>query len=118
MTRALLLVLVALVSPAVASAASAPVPITPAAIAQDDGLALDASWLYRPGDDPAWADRAFDDSAWEAIATPNMPLAKRPASGWPGIGWFRLHLDVDPALAGTPVALCLSHNGASEVYVD
>jgi serine phosphatase RsbU (regulator of sigma subunit) len=38
--------------------------------------------------------------------------------GWPGIGWFRLRLSVDGNLVGTPVSLGLTHNGASEVYLD
>jgi len=118
MPRALLLLLMLLVSPALAAAAPAPVAVTPDAIARDEGLSLENGWLYHPGDDPAWADPALDDSTWEAIASTVMPPAKRPAAGWPGIGWFRLHLVVDPALAGTPLALRLSHNGASEVYVD
>jgi hypothetical protein len=74
-------------------------------------------WRYRRGDDLGWADPAYDDSSWEA-ADPLLVAGQVPKSGWFGIGWFRLHMAVDSALLGKPLALWISQMGASEVYVD
>jgi serine phosphatase RsbU (regulator of sigma subunit) len=100
------------------AAAAEPLVVTPDALAAENGIGLDQRWLYHPGDDPAWAAPGLDDSAWEPLDSPRMWPGQRPAAGWPGIGWFRLRLAVDPALAGMPVALLVTHPGASEVYVD
>lgn len=116
-----LVILVALVSPVVAQAPGAPVgpvAVTPAAIANYKTIQLRGAWRYHPGDDPAWADPSFDDSAWETLESPRQLGGANTKSGWPGIGWFRLRLAVDPELAGVPIAIQLFHNGASEIYVD
>ena len=75
------------------------------------------AWRYHPGDDFSWADPAIDDSEWE-IVDPGLRSGDLPQSGWDGIGWFRLHLYVDPALAGKNVALLIRQVGATEVYLD
>ena len=75
-------------------------------------------WKYQSGDDPAWADPQFDDRAWETLHGTAITLDNIPKSGWRGIGWFRLRLQVDPALANQPLALVMVHFGASEIYLD
>ncbi|MFQ5606166.1 MAG: ATP-binding protein, partial [bacterium] len=82
-----------------------------------DGIKLINNWKYHSGDNPAWALPDFDDSGWE---TTNTLLRRKelPASGWPGIGWFRLHLAVDSTLANVPVGLRVSPLGASEIYLN
>ena len=75
-------------------------------------------WKYAPKDDPRFADPQFDDRAWETLNGTAITLDSIPQSGWRGFGWFRLRLQVDPALANQPLALVLVHYGASEVYVD
>ncbi len=79
--------------------------------------ALTEAWRYRPGDDPAWAAAELDDSSWENV-DPRLRSTEWLASGWDGIGWFRLHLRLDPALTATPVAAYMQQWGASEVYLD
>ena len=75
-------------------------------------VGLTEPWKFRAGDDPAWAHPGFDDRAWETRDT-------RLRSGeWPGIGWFRLHLEVAPDLWGVPLALLYHQAGAAEVFVD
>ena len=76
------------------------------------------NWKYAPGDDPAWAASQFDDRAWETLNGTAITLDSIPKSGWRGIGWFRLRLRVDPALANQPLALVMVHYGASEIYLD
>ncbi|MBO0724494.1 MAG: SpoIIE family protein phosphatase [Blastocatellia bacterium] len=76
------------------------------------------NWKYQPGDDPRFADPQFDDHSWETLKGAAITLANIPQSGWRGIGWFRLRLQVDPALTAQPLALVMAHYGASEVYLD
>src|SRR3989442_582717 len=70
-------------------------------------------WKYAPGDDPQFADHA-----WETLKGTAITLNSIPKSGWRGLGWFRLRLQVDPALANQPLALVMVHYGASEIYLD
>src|SRR5215510_5270172 len=76
------------------------------------------NWKYQPGDDPQFADPQFNDNLWETLNGTAITLAHIPQSGWRGIGWFRLRLQVDPALATQPLALVMVHYGASEIYLD
>ncbi len=81
-------------------------------------LFFPSNWKYHPGDSAVWANPAFDDSAWETFDT-RLDSAKLPKSGWHGIGWFRLHLEVDSTFWGKPLALNLyQYGGAAEIYLD
>ncbi len=85
----------------------------------DKGGGLLTNWKYHRGDNPEWADPTFDDTGWESTST-ELALNGIPASGWEGIGWFRIHLSVpDERLWYTPLALeVMYHAGASEIYLD
>ena len=72
---------------------------------------------YHAGDDSAWANPAYDDHAWE-ITTSWLPPQNLPKSGWPGCGWFRLHLTLDSVLVNKPLAFMLNQRGAAEIYLD
>jgi serine phosphatase RsbU (regulator of sigma subunit) len=78
---------------------------------------LSQYWRYHPGDNPRWADPDFDDSDWEITNTFLSPH-NLPASGWDGIGWFRLHLTVDSSLVNKPLILDMWLRGAAEVYLN
>ena len=109
--------LAAIVFALAAQSHAAPVHVDRARLAAPGGLGLVEEWRYRPGDESGSADPALDDSGWAVVKTAFRDRgALEPA--WPGIGWFRLRLDVAPELVGVPLALRLSHFGASEVYVD
>jgi serine phosphatase RsbU (regulator of sigma subunit) len=75
-------------------------------------------WKYQAGDDAAWADPKLDDSSWETLKDTTLAAGNLPRTGWHGIGWFRLHMRVDPALEGEPLALIMGQWGASEIYLD
>ena len=101
--------------------AQSPAAFTLTAASLQDGRAVELDklpWKYQPGDDPAWADPQFDDRAWETLNGTAITLDRIPKSGWRGLGWFRLRLKADPALARQPLALVMVHYGASEIYVD
>ena len=59
----------------------------------------------------------FDDSRWPAVK-PGLAAGELPPGGWPGVGWFRRHLLVEPALQGRTVALRFAAPGAADVYLD
>ena len=83
-------------------------------------LLLLGSWKYHPGDRAEWSDPAFDDRSWNTLDT--LPTQLKPQTlseaGWTGIGWFRLHLSVDPTLWDRPLAMVYSQVGAGEIYLD
>ena len=74
-------------------------------------------WKYQSGDDTSWASPTFDDRKWIALK-PTLDLDSVPKGAWTGIGWFRFHLFVDSTLRNKTVALRMSHDGASEIYLD
>ncbi len=49
---------------------------------------------------------------------PGLAAGELPPGGWPGVGWFRRHLLVEPALQGRTVALRFAAPGAADVYLD
>lgn len=73
---------------------------------------LNRYWKYHEGDDSLWAIPAFDDSAWDTIAINAFPLNPD------AIHWYRLRLAVDPALCEIPLSMIISHDGASEIFLD
>jgi hypothetical protein len=93
--------------------------LTAASLQNGKAVELDKlAWKYQPGDEPTWAEPQFDDRAWETLQGTAITLAHIPLSGWRGIGWFRLRLQVDPMVGSQPLALVMVHYGASEVYLD
>lgn len=82
-----------------------------------DGVELSFPWRFHPGDDAAWAAPRFDDAGWEAVR-PDLAPGHLPRGGWPGVGWFRRHLRVGPALQGVPLLVRIREAGAADVYLD
>jgi serine phosphatase RsbU (regulator of sigma subunit) len=104
---------------AVAAQAQTVVTLTADQLQNGKTVELDKlGWKYSPSDDPRFAESQFDDRAWETLNGTAITLDSIPKSGWRGIGWFRLRLRVDPALANQPLALVMVHYGASEIYLD
>ncbi len=98
-----------------------PTPVTLAAENLQGRQTFDLAemdWKYQPGDEAARANPEFDDSAWESLAPKSWNGMRSPKSGWDGIGWFRLPLQIDESLVGQPLSLEINHPGASEIYVD
>lgn len=78
-------------------------------------LELFENWRYHPGDDPSRAAAHFEDREWDTV-NPLLAADQYPASGWPGIGWFRTHLIIDSSLWAVPLAIFVDQAGASEIY--
>ena len=78
---------------------------------------MTGNWIYHSGDNPDWATPKLDDTSWEAVGT-WLPSDQLSAANWQGVGWFRLHLTIDPALLGKALGLVLNYNGHYQVYLD
>ncbi len=88
---------------------------------ETDALELEtvgSIWRYRPGDDLGWADPAFDDSGWRILSDARLSLDKLEEYDWKGVAWFRLRIQVDPAIADRPLTIRLRQLGASEVFLN
>ena len=78
-------------------------------------ITFDSCWIYHPGDDTAWARLNFPDQQWDTLS-PALHMTNIDSSDFPGIGWFRLHLNVDSSLWDKTYVLLIRHKGASEIY--
>ncbi len=93
--------------------------LTAASLQNGQAVELDKlGWKYSPNDDPQFADPQFDDRAWETLPGTTFTLDSLPKSGWRGIGWFRLRLQVDAASVQQSLALTMVQYGAAEIYLD
>ena len=72
-------------------------------------------WLYHPGDNPEWAKPEFNDEDWDTLST-GLALRNKKEDFFPGIGWFRIHLEIDSSLMNKTFALTMNQRGASQVY--
>ena len=81
------------------------------------GISLALAWRFAPGDGAGRELPQFDDDGWRAVR-PQIPAADLAPAEWPGVGWFRRHLLIDPALQHRPVALRLEAPGVADVYLD
>jgi len=78
---------------------------------------INKHWKFIEGDDPSMASITYDDSHW--IETrPILEYSDTSKIKFSGIGWFRLHFIADSSVTGKPIALTMSHYGASEIYID
>ncbi|HEX8517034.1 MAG TPA: SpoIIE family protein phosphatase [Bacteroidia bacterium] len=83
----------------------------------DPSIPIQTSWRYHKGDDLKWKETSFNDSTWPYL-NPSLDLKVIPTGTFEGIGWFRLHLLPGNKFINKPLALCISQNGASEIYLN
>ncbi len=119
-TAIFFIVALLVIAPLLSNAQSSEVfTLTKESLQDGKAIALDKlQWKYHAGDDLNWANPNFDDSSWETLNGTILTLENLPKSGWNGIGWFRLRLNVDESLINQQLALIMDHWGASEIYVD
>ena len=80
-------------------------------------IELDSNWLYHKGDDPAWASHEYPDIDWDIVST-RLNLDQMDKDLFEGIGWFRLHMEIDSSLFNKAFALNIDQMGASEIYLN
>jgi serine phosphatase RsbU (regulator of sigma subunit) len=86
-------------------------------LTEAEGVGLTRAWRFAPGDAPGRETPDLDDGAWRPV-NPALTAGDLPPDAWPGVGWFRRHLLVEPALQGRTLALRLAAPGAADVYLD
>jgi sensor histidine kinase YesM len=86
-------------------------------IPSQSGVILDKGWKFHAGDDPKWAKVGYDDATWQPV-DPTLGLHNLPIVKKAGIGWFRLKMKVDSSLLNERLAMELTTQGASEIYLD
>src|SRR5438046_323582 len=74
-------------------------------------------WKFSESDDSSMALPSYNDSMWKETRT-TLRIADTTKHPFNGIGWFRLHFIADSTVAGKPLAMTMSHYGASEIYLD
>lgn len=74
-------------------------------------------WKFSSGDDSAMALPAYDDSKWDEVLCPLWRHMYRKYEK-DSIGWFRLHFIADSSICRKPLALRMTHFGASVLYFD
>lgn len=75
-------------------------------------------WLCQSGDDPKWASPSFDDSGWTPSYKTMMDVQTDTPIRFNGIAWFRKRIRIDSSLVGVPLAIQISHDGASQIFLD
>ena len=81
------------------------------------GVKLDKGWKFHPGDNQRWSKVDYDDIGWSAV-NPTLSLHQLPIVKEAGIGWFRLKMMVDSSLFNERVAMVITTQGASEIYLN
>jgi len=81
------------------------------------GVVLNKGWKFHAGDDPQWAKVGYDDATWQPV-DPTLRLHNLPIVKKAGIGWFRLKMKVDSSLLNERLAMDLTTQGASEIYLN
>src|SRR3984885_653822 len=76
-----------------------------------------SGWKFQAGDNPQWAKPGFDDSKWQ-LADPGTDITKFDQLKNAGVGWLRLHIRADSAVAGQRLMAWVSQYSASEIYLD
>lgn len=100
------------------SPSSSPSLISPIRFRNKAGaIELFRGWSFHAGDDPRWASPDFNDRDWPRRDS-RLLASEQVSQEWQTIGWFRMHLTIDSALFGRPVAFQISQLGASEVFLN
>lgn len=94
-----------------------PARIRASNLSNPDGVDLTFAWRYAPGDSPGRELPGFADALWPPVR-PVMRAGDSPPGGWQGVGWFRRHLVVEPALQRRTLAIRLDVLGTADVYLD
>src|SRR6185312_6149313 len=76
-----------------------------------------SGWVFHAGDNAQWANPAYDDSQWQ-LTDPGTDITKFDQLKNAGVGWLRLHIRVDSAVAGQRLMAWVSQYSASEIYLD
>ncbi|QUV99195.1 SpoIIE family protein phosphatase [Chloracidobacterium sp. MS 40/45] len=98
-------------------ASEAPVP----RVTVERPTSLDGRWLFRTGDDPAWAAPDTTGDGWTPIEVAR-PWGKQGYRGYAGVAWYRQTVQLPPEVGASRAGLGLALGGADwagyEVYAN
>ncbi len=77
----------------------------------EQGIVWPDNWSFLAGDSMEWARPDFNDSGWD-----KLPLGTFPSGSWSGVGWFRIHLKVEPTEWNKTKGIMVKGAGAWEIY--
>jgi sensor histidine kinase YesM len=80
------------------------------------GIKLDKGWKFYAGDNQN-AEKSDYNNKWKSV-NPTLPLHLLPEVKQAGIGWFRLKIKVDSSLLNERIAMVLTTQGATEIYLN
>ena len=87
-----------------------------------DGLLLDKSWKFRPGECPGAEQATFDDRSWDDVTIPHNWGWKEAQEGkeyYRGPGWYRRSLDIGAPKSGSRYFVRFGAAGSvADVYVN
>ena len=86
---------------------------------QEFSLSRATRWRFHAGDDTtgAWAKPEFDDSGWSSLSSLTR-ISDISNIQWSGKAWLRLTIICDSLLPATIATLCVSQDGATEIFWD
>ena len=76
-----------------------------------------SGWKFEAGDDPKWAEANFDDSRWKPV-DPAQDISAFTELHNSGIGWVRIHIMADSAIATQSLSVWIEQYTASEIYLN
>ncbi len=74
-------------------------------------------WKYHKGDNTDWAKPDYKDVLWDSVKS-RLNIDDLPKDYFNNIAWFRLTVNIDTTLVNKPVAFSITHNGASQIYLN
>lgn len=75
------------------------------------------NWLYKAGNDPAWATKELDISNWQKFKPSQLSVADTDATGRTE-GWFRIKIKVDRSLGDQQLFFNKRTRDAAAVYLN
>jgi signal transduction histidine kinase len=83
----------------------------------EKGVILDKGWSFKAGDNISWAGINYNDRDWQPV-NPTDEIHHLQQVRNAGMGWFRLKMEVGPALRNKSIAMLVSGFGAMEIYLN
>ncbi len=115
-----LLKLVLILTPILGMAQDSVVTISPAMFEKrNDQLALSDrdGWLFKPGNDTAWAKTVIDTRGWKKLKPVDISAQYADKNG-KAEGWFRIKIKFDKALEKEQLGLVWRSWAAADIYIN
>ena len=80
-------------------------------------IAAMQGWIFRQGNDTAWAERDIDTKEWQKLNPSEFSVKFADASG-KAEGWFRMKIKLSSDLGNQPMGIKLSTWAAADLYVN